>query len=98
MGTGVTTVTSKKARREWKKILDAVQMGQTIIIERRGKPTAVLIPMDDFEKFQEMISEAHAVREAMAAYEEWRHDPSVARSYEDIREELLKPIDDNERT
>ena len=91
-----TTVTSKKARSEWGKILNSVQRGETVIIERRGKPTAVLISMEDFVKFQEMMSEAHAVHEAMAAYEEWKRDPSVARPYEEVRDELLKLLQDNE--
>ena len=45
-----------------------------------------------------MMSEAHAVREATAAYEEWQRDPSVARPYEEVRPELLKMLDDEEQT
>lgn len=92
----VTTVTSKRARSEWGKLLDSVQMGKTVIIERRGKPAAVLISFEEFERLQEALAESHAIAEAVAAYKEWKRDPSVVRPYSQVRRNLLTSIENDE--
>ena len=83
-----TKIKSGEARAKWRDILDQVFAGKDMLIERNGKEIAVMIPAVDYAQIRETLEEMRAVREASAAYEEWKTDPSVARSLDEIEAEL----------
>ena len=84
-----TKVKSGEARAKWRDILDQVFTGNgDVVIERNGKDVAVMIPAIDYEQIRETLEDMRAVREAAANYEEWKKDPSVARSWEEVDAEL----------
>ena len=86
-----TKVKSGEARAKWRDILDQVFAGKgDVVIERNGKDVAVMIPAVDYEQIRETLEDMRAVREAAANYEEWKKDPSVARSWEEVDAELDK--------
>ena len=84
-----TKVNSAEARAKWRDILDQVFAGKgDVVIERNGKDVAVMIPAVDYEQIRETLEDMRAVREAAANYEEWKKDPSVARSWDEVNAEL----------
>lgn len=87
----IEIISSREARTNWRDVLDKVlTRSADVVIERSGKPVAVLIPVEDYEQLQEELDDLRAARRAAAAYEEYKRDPSTARPYEEIREELVK--------
>jgi prevent-host-death family protein len=71
-------------------MLDAVNQNKTdVVIERHGKPIAVVIAYEDYEALMEDLEDLRDGRYAVAAYEEWKRDPSTARPYEEIVAELI---------
>jgi prevent-host-death family protein len=84
-----TKVKSGEARAKWRDILDQVFAGKgDVVIERNGKDVAVMIPAVDYEQIRDTLEDMRAVREAAANYEEWKNDPSVARPWDEVDEEL----------
>ena len=84
-----TKVKSGEARAKWRDLLDQVLTGKgDVVIERNGKDIAVLIPAIDYEQIQDTLEELRAAREASSAYEEWKRNPNVARSWDDVDKEL----------
>lgn len=84
-----TIVKSGEARIRFRDLLDQVLAGKgDVIIERSGKNVAVMIPAVDYEQIREELDELRAVREAVARYEEWRRDPSIARTWDEVDAEL----------
>ena len=85
----IKTIKSGEARIKWRDILDQVFSGKgDVVIERSGKNVAVLIPAVDYEQIREALDEIRSVREAAAAYNEWKLDPSVARPFDELDAEL----------
>mgnify|MGYP004748727097 CR=1 FL=1 len=84
----VNVIDSNKARTQWRDILDMARAGLDTIIERYGKPTAVVIPYDDFMALQEELDDLRVARRAQAAYEEWQRDPSTGTPLEEVEAEL----------
>jgi prevent-host-death family protein len=85
-----TILSSREARTRWRDVLDAVNQGKTdVVIERYGKPVAAVISYQDYEALLEELEDLRDGRYAVAAYEEWLRDPSTARPYEEIRDELI---------
>lgn len=83
-------IKSGEARARFRDLLDQVLAGKgDVIIERNGKSVAVMIPAADYEQLRESLDEIRAIREAAARYEEWKADPSVARNWETVKNELL---------
>lgn len=71
-------VKSGEARAQWRDLLDQVLAGKgDVIIERNGKGIAVMIPAGDYEQIRETLEEMRAVREAAAAYETLRTQPTL---------------------
>ncbi len=56
-------ISSEKARAQWRDILDAVATGEEIVIERYGRPVAVLTP------FRAETEPKDQLREPSAAYD-----------------------------
>jgi PHD/YefM family antitoxin component YafN of YafNO toxin-antitoxin module len=59
-----------------------------VIIERNGKDIIVVIPAEDYEQIRETLEDMRAVREAASNYEEWKNNPSVARPWDEVDNEL----------
>jgi prevent-host-death family protein len=85
----VMVIGSKEARSKWHDLLDDATAGRGAIIERSGRPVAVLIPYEDYEAILEELEDMRADRRAVAAYEEWERDPSTAIPYEEFRAQLV---------
>jgi prevent-host-death family protein len=97
----VQTIDSNRARTRWRDVLDTVTTGASdIVIERYGKPVAVVIAYRDFLALQDELDDLRAARRAEAVYEEWKIDPSSVRPYADFRAELVAEgkLDDDDRT
>ena len=84
----LTTIGSREARQKWRDLLDAVYAGDSdIVIERNGKPTAVLIPYEDYLALVEALDDLRAARRVAEAQ---KISEQRGRSYDDIREELKR--------
>jgi prevent-host-death family protein len=87
----IIKIKSGEARIKWRDLLDQVYAGATdFIIERSGRDVAVLIPAKDYEVVRGALEEMRADRLAAAAYHEWQHDPSVARTWDEVEAELIQ--------
>ncbi len=81
-----TTIGSREARKNWRDLLDAAHTGQQdTIVERNGKPIAVLIPYEDYQAVEAMLEDIRAARRAKLMLEASQR---TGRSYEEIRAEL----------
>jgi prevent-host-death family protein len=95
---------SNRARTRWREILDKAHVGDSdVVIERYGKPVAVVIAYKDYVALQDELDDLRATRRAAAIYEAWQRDPRLARPYAEFREELVtegvldadpRPLDD----
>lgn len=86
----VTTWDSRRARENWRDLLDMAAAGKAdIVITRHGKPAAALIDYNDYLALQEELDELRSARRAQAALERWRLDPASGRPYSEIRQELI---------
>ena len=97
----VQKLDSNRARTQWRDVLDTAATGASdIVIERYGKPVAVVIAYRDFLALQDELDELRAARRAEAVYEEWKSDPSSARPYADFRAEMVAEgkLDGDNRT
>ena len=54
------TISSDQARAKWRELLDTAVTGSHVIIERYGKPVAVLVPYQDYVQ-QGVVREETAV-------------------------------------
>lgn len=83
------TYSSKEARQNWRQILDII-LGrkQDILIERNGKPAAVIIPVEDYENIREMLEEYRDGLEAQALYSAWKEGREESLSIAEAMQEL----------
>ena len=58
-------ISSDQARAKWREVLDTAVAGENVIIERYGKPVAVIIPYQDY-------AQSEVVREATLQAELWQ--------------------------
>ncbi len=80
------TVTIERARVELSDVVSRVQYaGERVVVTRRGKPAAAIVPVEDLQLLQQLEDEmdAQAVREAL---EEAR--TGKARPWSEVRESL----------
>lgn len=85
----VQVLDSRSARTKWRDIMDTAQTGGETVIERYGRPTAVVLPFMDYEALQEELDDLRAARRAAVAYDAWKRDPSLGRPYSEVRAELV---------
>jgi len=83
------TYSSKEARQHWRQILDTI-LGrqQDILIERNGKPTAVIIPVEDYENIREALEEYRDGLEAESLYTAWKEGREESLTIAEAMEEL----------
>ena len=87
---GVMTVNSRNARNNLRDLLDRVfSGGADVVIERNGKPMAVMIPVEDYAALQEELDDLRSARRVAEIYEEWLNDPSTGRPMEDVEADLI---------
>jgi prevent-host-death family protein len=85
------TLNSKTARARWRDLLDLATRGEgDTVIERNGKPVAVVIPFEDYEALLEELDDLRAGRRAQAALEAWEKDPSLGRPWAEVRAEMIR--------
>lgn len=80
------TISSDQARVKWRELLDTAVSGNHVIIERYGKPVAVLVPYQDYEK-------PDVVREETAVYQTHDWEMLKAELAAEIKAELLTEPD-----
>jgi len=85
----VQTFDSRDARTKWRDIMDLAHAGAETVIERYGRPTAVVIPWIDYDALREELDDLRAARRAAVAVAAWERDPSLGRPYAEIRAELV---------
>jgi prevent-host-death family protein len=85
----ITTMKSRQARQEWRNILDKVQTGEDVMIERNGKLVAAMIPAEDYEQIQEELDDLRLARLAGVAYDDWKKHPGDVKSLSEVRSELI---------
>lgn len=78
-------MSSDEARSKWREVLDTAVAGNQIIIERYGKPVAVIAPYAAFDP----SSEAKMVREETAVYQTREWEIVKAELLAELRQELL---------
>lgn len=84
----MTTLDSNEARLQWRGILDNANK-EDAIITRYGKPVAVVVGYDAWLGVQEELAEFRARQRVQAAIDEWRQDPTTARPWADIQQEMI---------
>ena len=84
----MTTLDSNEARLQWRGILDNANK-EDAIITRYGKPVAVVISYDAWLGVQEELEEFRARQRVQAAIDEWRRDPTTARPWTEIQQEMI---------
>jgi prevent-host-death family protein len=86
----VREVSSRRARAEWRELLDTVMTGEgDVVISRYGKEVAVLIPAEDYRALESELEELRMTRVAEDIYEAYLADRSAAVQYTYVREELM---------
>jgi prevent-host-death family protein len=87
--TTTTTIGSREARQNWRDLLDAAHTsGTDTIIERNGKPVAVLIPYEDYQALAEALADLRAARRVAETHRALQRGTTKGRSYDEIRAEL----------
>lgn len=81
---------SRAARENWRSLLDAAVVGRSdIVITRHGRPSAALIPYEDYLALQEELDDLRAARHAEEAMAAWRRDPETARPWAEVEAEFV---------
>ncbi len=80
------TISSDQARAKWRQLLDTAVAGEPVIIERYGKPVAVLVPYADY-------IEPGKVREETAVYQTRDWATAKAELAAEIKAEILAEPD-----
>jgi prevent-host-death family protein len=84
------TVPVRELRSELSQVIDRVaDMREHVIVTRRGRPAAVLIPVDEYEALEE-TAEILSDRETLAAIEKGRREAARGETIPlaDLRQEL----------
>lgn len=83
------TISSDQARAKWRELLDTAVTGNHVIIERYGKPVAVLVPYQDYVQ-------PGVVREETAVYQTQDWQALKAEITAEIKAELLTETSDTD--
>jgi prevent-host-death family protein len=87
---GILTINSREARIKWRDLLDKVYAGSSdVVIERNGKPVAVLIPVEDYEELQDELDDLRSARRVAVVYETWKQNPPAGRAWEEVKTDLI---------
>ncbi|MAT96816.1 MAG: hypothetical protein CL608_06705 [Anaerolineaceae bacterium] len=88
----MTTVkmSSDEARSKWREILDAAVAGNQIVIERYGKPVAVIVP---HSQYVQSSGQVETVREETTVYQTGNWEAIKAELINEIKTELLQALE-----
>ena len=76
--------------KDWEDVLTVViEDDEHVIVRQQGEAIAVVIPYADYLALEDKLEDVRDARVAAKAYAAWKRDPSQARPYEQIREELV---------
>jgi PHD/YefM family antitoxin component YafN of YafNO toxin-antitoxin module len=86
----VKVLDSNKARTRWRDIMDMVGSGRDdVVVLRYREPTVAVIAYEDYVALREQLDDLRAARRAAEAYEAWKQEPSRARPWQEVEEELI---------
>ena len=81
---------SQAAQERWSVLLAPVTTGEGgVVITQHGQPVAAVIDYADWLALEEALDDLYTARRADAAFAEYLRDPSSARSYLELRAELV---------
>jgi prevent-host-death family protein len=88
------TISSDQARAKWRELLDTAVAGNHIIIERNGKPVAVLVPYQDYarpggERQPGVVRQPGVAREGTAVYQTPNWEAIKTELTAEIKAELM---------
>lgn len=85
----IMNISSKEARQNWRELLDTVNFRKNdILINRNGKPVAVMIPVEDYNNILEALQDYRDGLEAEQIYNAWKTGEEKSYSLDSIIEEL----------
>lgn len=79
-------MSSDEARTKWREVLDTAVAGNHIIIERYGKPVAVILP---HATYAQSLGEAKVVQEQTTVYQTREWETVKAELLAELKQELL---------
>lgn len=82
------TVTSEQARLNWRNTIDAAYVGNEVVIERYGKPVAVLINFDKWGEIARRVQELELLLLHHRRRTEMLEDPASVVTHEDLEQQL----------
>lgn len=86
----IKTLSSDQARTQWREMLDAVMAGESIIIERYGKPVARLVP---YQEAAEATQTSELMKEETAVYQTSQWQALKAELAAELKADILsEPI------
>lgn len=83
-------MSSDEARSKWREILDAAVAGNQVVIERYGKPVAVIVP---HSQYVQSPGQAETVREETAVYQVSNWEAEKKELINEIKTELLQELE-----
>lgn len=88
---GATTLDSRRAREQWRDVLDKVTTGEgDIIVTRNKKPTVAIIPYEDYELMLEQLEEIRSARMAATLYGQWKSGRITAVPWSKVKQRLTE--------
>lgn len=87
-----SVISSDQARANWRQVLDTAVAGQQVIIERYGKPVAVLVPYAEYER---AFTPPATLRETPSVYQAGDWAALKAEIIADLKAELLAEPHEN---
>lgn len=83
-------LSAQDVRAKWREVVDAAQTDRVdTVVQRYGKPVAVVIPHDDYMALQEELEDLRDARLALAELEAWKKDPSTGQNWDELRAEMV---------
>lgn len=85
----MTTMTTAKARQKFSDLINRAAYGkERIVLTRRGKKLAVIVPIEDLEILEE-VEEMEYLHDVKAVEEAWKEQgDKPLRDWEDVKKDL----------
>jgi len=82
-------MSSDEARSKWREVLDTAVAGNKVVIERYGKPVAVIVP---YAEYVQSAGQANTVQEETAVYQTDDWETKKAGLIAELKGELLAEL------
>ena len=87
----IQVMKSDEARTNWRGLLDIASAGEIdIVIERHGKPTAIVVNYEQYLQAKAILEELRAIQDADKMVQKWLENPKIGRPYSEIRKRLVE--------